>query len=147
MMERNFEQFRNNQDSPEVIPIVENDAVENEQEHYVHKFEVIKEALKMFGIEVTSEVSLRYPWVKDEMYHAAVNELKNGSTYALEYMLGEELLTKDDVVSRGIRAAAKDTATSLIHTLKNQQRAQAAKLFIDTGILSEEETLIASTVH
>ncbi len=55
---------------------------------YVSKFQHLKEDLgNLFNIEVTSEVSLSYPWVKDEMYEKVIEDFNAGKPFALDYML------------------------------------------------------------
>lgn len=125
------------------------DAVENtssapEAIEFVPKFAHIQEdLLYLFNIQVTSETSLQYPWVKDEMYTKAVEELKLGTPFALDYFFEEKLLTKDELRARGFYDL-KPYALTILKTFKGTRLTRAKDLFIDTGLLSEEETKIDS---
>ncbi len=107
---------------------------------FVPKFSHIQEdLLYLFNIQVTSETSLQYPWVKDEMYAKAVEELKLGTPFALDYFFEEKLLTRDELRERGFYEL-KPYALTILKTFKGPRLTRAKDLFIDTGLLSEEET-------
>jgi hypothetical protein len=107
---------------------------------FVPKFAHIQEdLLYLFNIQVTSETSLQYPWVKDEMYAKAVEELKLGTPFALDYFFEEKLLTRNELRERGFYEL-KPYALTILKTFKGTRLTRAKDLFIDTGLLSEEET-------
>ncbi len=107
---------------------------------YVSKFQHLKEDLEnLFNIEVTSETSLSYPWVKDEMYEKVIEDFNVGKPFALDYMFEEGLLTKEDLESRGIKNL-KRQALDILKTFKDPRLTTVRNLFINTGILTEEET-------
>lgn len=115
----------------------------SEAVEYVSKFEHLKEDLaNLFNIEVTSESSLKYPWVKDEMYYKVVEDFDEGKPFALDYMFEEGLLTKEDLKERNIQAM-KPQAINILRTFKGPLLVSAKKLFINTGILNEEEATTA----
>lgn len=106
---------------------------------YVPKFEHIKEDLKnLFQIEATSEASLAYPWVKDEMYTKIIEDFNAGKPFALDYLFKEGLLTKEDLISRGIQAN-KERALQILQSLRGPRLFSVKELFIDTGLLTQEE--------
>lgn len=127
--------------SPE-IPVSKQEVVETNLEtiEFVPKFKHIKEDLKnLFQIEVTSETSLRYPWVKDEIYNAVMQELQQGTPFAFDYMFEEKLLTKEDLQGRGVEEM-KPYAKTILTTFKPGPRLTRAKdLFVNAGILTQEE--------
>lgn len=107
---------------------------------YVSKFQHLKEDLEnLFNIEVTSETSLSYPWVKDEMYEKVLEDFGEGKPFALDYMFEEGLLTKKDLEERGIKNL-KQQALDILKTFKDPRLTTIRNLFINTGILTEEET-------
>lgn len=106
---------------------------------FVPKFEHLKEDLQnLFNIEVTSETSLSYPWVKDELYAKVVEDFTNHKPFALDYMYEEGLLTKEDLSARNIEGL-KPLAIETLQTLKGPRLIRAKNLCIETGILTEEE--------
>jgi hypothetical protein len=110
---------------------------------FVPRFSHIQEdLLYLFTINITSEASLNYPWVKDEMYDKVVEELKHGTPFALDYMFEEKLLTKEELFTRGIQEL-KPYAKTILATYKGTRLTRAKNLFIDCGLLTEEETRIA----
>ncbi len=134
---------------PEPTPLSESspDTVKNnitapEAIEFVPKFAHIQEdLLYLFNIQVTSETSLQYPWVKDEMYAKAVEELKLGTPFALDYFFEEKLLTHNELRERGFYGL-KPYALTILKTFKGTRLTRAKDLFIDIGLLSEEETKI-----
>lgn len=117
------------------------------------RFEQIKDDLAaMFTIEVTSEISLRYEWVKDEFYSKVVEGLMYDEYFALDYMANEELregeplLTKDDMVKRGIRSL-QDHAEKILHMYKEPRLKRIKELFIKSGLMTEEEIARTLTLH
>lgn len=109
-----------------------------ESEHYEPKFNQIKEDLhNLFNINVTSEISLQYPWVIDELYTAAVDELMKGTPWGFDYMVKENLLTKKQIVERGVTKEMKNRALDILENLKGPRFLRAKELFIETGILEE----------
>ena len=120
------------------IPVPENSSPEAIE--YVSKFEHLKEDLEnLFNIEVTSETSLSYPWVKDEMYAKVLEDFREGKPFALDYMFEEGLLTKEDLQERGVKDL-KQQALDILKTFKDPRLTTVRNLFINTGILTEEET-------
>ncbi len=106
---------------------------------FVPKFNHIQEdLLYLFNIQVTSETSLHYPFVKDEMYQKVVEELKLGTPFALDYMFEEKLLTKDELRAHGIQDL-KPYAKTILATYKGTRLTRAKDLFIDSGLLTEDE--------
>jgi hypothetical protein len=104
---------------------------------FVEKFKHIQEDLKfLFEIEVTSQTSLNYPWVKNELYAAVEKELKAGTPFALDYMFDEGLLTKEDLKERRIETL-KPYAETILATFKGTRLTRAKELFIETGIFTE----------
>ena len=117
-----------------VIPPAAQEAIE-----FVPKFKHIKEDLQnLFAIEVTSETSLSYPWVKDEFYAKVVEDFTHHKPFALDYMFEEGLLTKEDLAARNVREL-KQLAIETLQTLKGPRLINAKKLCVETGILTEEE--------
>lgn len=117
------------------------------------RFRQLKEDLAfMFNIEVTSEASLKYPWVKDELFSKVVAGLTNDEYFALDFMANEELhggeplLSKEDFIRRGIRSY-QDHARTILHKYKGQHLANVKQLFTLSGIMTEEEIVQALTLH
>lgn len=112
----------------------------NEVIEFVPKFNHIQEdLLYLFNINATSQSSLHYPFVKDEMYSKAIEELQLGTPFALDYMFEEKLLTKEDLQSRHIEAM-KPYAKTILATYKRGPRLTRAKdLFVDSGLLTRAE--------
>lgn len=117
------------------------------------RFEQIKDDLAaMFTIEVTSEASLHYEWVKDELYSKVVEGLMYDEYFALDYMANEELykgeplLTKDDMVKRGIRSL-QDHAEKILHMYKEPRLSRIKELFIKSGIMTNKEITHTLTHH
>jgi hypothetical protein len=110
-----------------------------EKTEYVEKFKYIKKDLEdLFQIEVTSYGSLTYPWVKDELYAKVIEDFNAGKPFALDYMVKEGLLTKEDLEARGIQSI-KPKALEALTLLKGPRFNDAKKLFVDAGLLTEEE--------
>lgn len=126
--------------SPEnFVPRPETEEISPEVHEFVPKFEHIKEDLgNLFNIEVTSETSLTYPWVKDELYQKVVEDFTAGKPFALDYMFEEGLLTKEDLEKRGIQDM-KPQALTIIKTIKGPRLTRIKDLFMSTGILTQEE--------
>lgn len=110
------------------------------------KFKQLQEDLfSMFEIKVTSENSLRYPWVKDEFYAKVVEGLANDEYFALDYMAneklhedGDSLLNQEDLLSRGIRTL-QDHGRIILHKYKEPRLSRIKELFITSGIFTELE--------
>lgn len=110
------------------------------------KFTQLQEDLLfMFEIKVTSETSLRYPWVKDEFYTKVVEGLTNDEYFALDYMVneklhgeGEPLLNQEDLLSRGIRTL-QNHGRNILHKYKEPRLSRVKELFIVSGIFTELE--------
>jgi hypothetical protein len=103
------------------------------------KFKYIKEDLEnLFNIEVTSYASLNYPWVKDELYAKVIEDFNEGKPFALDYMFKEGLLTQEDLRVRGIQSI-KPKALEAITLLKGPRFYEAKELFVNTGLLTEDE--------
>jgi hypothetical protein len=140
-----MEQFTNNdnrpEDSPEQVHPESGIATKQpEALEFVPKFTHLQEdLLYLFNIQITSEASLRYPWVKDEMYAKTIEELKLGTPFALDYFFEEKLLTKDELASRSFQEL-KPYAKTILEKYKGIRRTRAKDLFIDSGLLTEEET-------
>lgn len=104
---------------------------------YEPKFKQHQEDLQnLFGIEVTSLASMKYPWVIDEFYQAAVKELLLGTPFALDYLLDEKLLTKKDIEERGITEEMRDAAKKIVATYKGPRLVRAKSTLEESGILS-----------
>ena len=130
-------------------------ALDDEKERIIvePRFEQIRDDLvAMFNIEVTSEVSLRYEWVKDELYAKAVEGLMYDEYFALDYMASEKLqdeeplLTQEDFIKRGIRSL-QDHAATILHMYKEPRLTRIKELFIKSGIMTEEEINSAARGH
>ena len=105
---------------------------------YEPKFIHIKEDLEnLFQVKVTSEVSLRYPWVIDELYNAAIKELEQGTPFGLDYMIDEKLLTKEDIQERGITNEMRTNALAILEKYKGPRFTRAKEVFKESGILLE----------
>jgi hypothetical protein len=109
------------------------------------RFEQIKEDLQaLFTIHVTSETSLRYPWVKDEFYTKVVEGLHQGDYATLDYMIREplgnnsHLLTKEECLARGIQSLLPQ-ALQILGNYKEPRRTYIKNLFVEAGIMSEAE--------
>ncbi len=106
---------------------------------FVTHFKHIQEDLEhLFTLTVTSEMSLTYPWVKDEMYSKVVEELQLGTPFALDYMFEEKLLTKEELKTRGIQEL-KSYAKTILTIYKGTRLTRAKTLFLESGLLTEEE--------
>lgn len=115
---------------------------------FVPDFFLKQEVLKMFDIELeekdlNKDGSVRSPELKDKLYEALASELQKGSSYALEFILGEELLSQADLKERNIRQL-KETALTILNKLRGQQRAHDRNIFVSAGILTQEETTQSS---
>jgi hypothetical protein len=110
------------------------------------RFEQLKNDLSsMFTIEVTSETSLRYPWVKDELYSKILEGFEDNNYFALDYMVheklhenGEALLTKEDLIARGIRSH-QDRGRTILHRWLPPRRNYIEDLFLEAGMFTKEE--------
>lgn len=109
------------------------------------RWKQLKEDLAfMFNVEVTSEASLKYPWVKDELFSKVVEGLINDEYFALDFMANEELhngeplLSKEDFISRGIRSY-QDHARIILKKYKGQHLASVKQLFTLSGLMTEDE--------
>lgn len=113
---------------------------------YVTPHYLIEEILRSYGIEIkekdehTENIvgTIDDPMIKDQMYEAVVNELNNGSTYALEFMLEDKLLSHEDLIQRGVRNC-KEAAIKLLRTSTGVQRTRDKESFIASGILTPME--------
>jgi hypothetical protein len=106
---------------------------------YVSRFKVLQDDLKyMFDIIVPYENALLFPWVKDELYTKVIEGLQEGNYFSLDYMLEEGLLSRDDLLNRGIRDY-KDLAIAMIQKAKDKRRTRAKELVLQAGILSLDE--------
>ena len=116
------------------------------REEFVTDFDLKQEVLLMFGIHVKEKLphihditgTLEDPVIKDKMYDALVRELQSGSTYALDFMFNENLLSKTYLEKKGLRKL-KDVALHILQNTKGHQRTNDKDLFINTGILTQEE--------
>ena len=144
-MERFFNVQQGRQEPVEKNPQLEKSTTTDAPEkpealEFVPHFKHIQEdLLYLFTINITSEVSLNYPWVKDEMYGKAIEELQLGTPFALDYMFEEKLLTKEELHARGLQEL-KPYAKTILATYKGTRLTRAKNLFIDCGLLTEEET-------
>lgn len=133
-----------NPEGPEEVVI--HSPEENERDHFVSTFALLQEVLKIFDIEVrekrpddsTIEGTVEDPRIKDQMYDAVVRELHNGSTYALEFMLGEELLSRQDFQKHGAKNL-KDIACKILQESKGAIKNRDRDSFINSGILTPTE--------
>jgi len=128
--------------------LVVHDTQEDPQERdvYVPAFHIQQEALAMYGIQVKEyqegsfdrEGTLLDPTIKKKMYSSLLQELQAQNTHLLEFILGEKLLSKEELVAYGI-TSQKETALEILKTTKGQQRSRDKNTFIESGILSQEE--------
>jgi hypothetical protein len=140
--------FDNRPDAKEKTEATENNAEKLAEAIELElRFEQIQEDLRvMFGVTVTSEVSLRYPWVKDELYAKVVEGLEDNAYFALDYMVHEEvdpkiktgLLSRNDLIARGIRNY-QDKGRTILHTWKPPRRNYIEDLFLEAGMFTKEE--------
>lgn len=144
-MDRFLNPQQNQEETRETVLQPQNTDTESPSEkpeaiEFVPKFKHTQEdLLYLFNMQVTSETSLHYPFVKDELYQKAIEELKLGTPFALDYMFEEKLLTKDELKNRGIQEL-KPYAKTILATYKGTRLTRAKTLFIDCGLLTEEET-------
>ncbi len=107
---------------------------------FVPKFRHIQEDLLfLFNIEVTSETSLTYEWVKKELLDKAFEEIRLGTPFALDYMFEERLLSKEDT-RKGSIQDIQPYAKTILKTYKGPRLTRAKNLFLDTGIFNQKET-------
>ncbi|MBP6948570.1 MAG: hypothetical protein KBC41_00845 [Candidatus Pacebacteria bacterium] len=107
---------------------------------FVPKFRHIQEDLLfLFNIEVTSETSLTYEWVKKELLDKAFEEIRLGTPFALDYMFEEQLLSKEDI-RKGSIQDIQPYAKTILKTYKGPRLTRAKNLFLDTGIFNQKET-------
>lgn len=108
---------------------------------YVPKWKHIQEDLQyMFGIEIKSEDNLYEAETKNKLYESVLEDMRQGKPFALDYMFEEGLLTKEDLEKRGIKDL-KQQALNILKTFKDPRLTSIRNLFINTGILTEEESL------
>lgn len=101
------------------------------------KFKHIQEDLKyMFLIDVEDEHDLKSHTIKNKMYDVMIRELENGSHYALDYFIEENLLTENDIKEEDIPKLRSD-ASKILDTLKGPRLISAKNLFIKAGIISQ----------
>lgn len=132
-MEHNFQQSREKSPATHLPPAIE---------EFVPRFTHIQEDLSnLFNIEVTSEASLRYDWVKDEMYGAILEDLHYAKPFALDYMIEEELLTFEDLKQRGI-AEHKEVLKTIIDGVRGQTKVRLAKLYDDLFSPASPQTFL-----
>ncbi len=109
-------------------------------EEFVPKFTHTQEDLRyMFGIEVNNESDLSSPIIKKQMYTKAVSDFITGNPFSLEYFLEEELLSPKDILKEDI-PSLKQAATSMLASLRHlTRRIRSQELFVEAGILTQEE--------
>ena len=140
-----------NTEGPKNVVIHSPEAKEEESplaDEYEPKFNQIKEDLaSIFKIYVEDEVLLNNPYVKDEMYTKVKEGLEHNEYFALYCMMetklhkkGPSLLTKKDLLSRGIRSY-QNNARAILHRYENKgpRLKEVKKLFIDSGMFTEQE--------
>lgn len=128
-----------NKGTREAVPQAETSSQTPEAIEYVEKFKHIQEDLKnLFNIEVTSYASLNYPWVKDEFYAKVIEDITSGKPFALDYMFEEKLLSKDDMVERGIQNH-KPQVIEILKKIKGPIGRRMKDLIVNVGILTNEE--------
>lgn len=121
---------------PQIV-VTENSS--KEAIEYVPKFKHIQEDLQyMFEIKVENEDDLYSTKIKDKLYKNVREDIQQGKPFALDYMFEEGLLTKEDLEKRGIKDL-KQQALSILKTFKDPRLTSIRNLFINTGILTEEE--------
>ena len=140
---------RNNEDSKEVVHSPE-PATHKEPGavKYVPKIEHIQEDLaSFFQIYIENEAMLNNRYIKDEMYTKVKEGLEHNEYFALYCMMeiklhneGPSLLTKKDLISRGIRSY-QNNARAILHKYekKGPRLKEVKKLFIDSGMFTEQE--------
>lgn len=116
-----------------------------EQETYEPKWKHLEEDLKyMFGIEITSEEDLYSEETKKKMYDLMLKDMQEESPFSLDYFIEEGLLSKNDIKDEDIKTL-KPCALKILNNLRNITHKSTYKnLFIDLGILTQEE--VASAV-
>lgn len=106
---------------------------------YVNHFdELAKVTEKLFGVVIPSEEALHFALIKNELYGKVKEDLEENRYFALDFMIEEGLLTKKDLVMRGVRDL-QDHARIILRTYKASRFVQAKKLFILAGIFTEKE--------
>lgn len=112
---------------------------------YVEAFKEIQEDLKfMFAIHVENEDDLSSPLIKDKLYEKVIEDLNAGKPFALDYMVEEKLLSKDDIIGRGIQNY-KPQVIEILKKIKGPIGRRMKDLIVNVGILSEEEADSLST--
>lgn len=107
---------------------------------YIPKWKQVQDDLRyLFGITIESEQSLTTEETKVLLYKTACNGIMAGEYFSLDYMFEEGLLTKEDIQKQEV-SKLKPYALSILNNLRSiGQYNQAKNLFIDTGILTNEE--------
>jgi hypothetical protein len=107
---------------------------------YEPKFKHTQEDLKyMFGIDVLHEEDLYTEVIKKKMYDKAVTDFKLNNPFTLEYFFEENLLSPMDMKDED-RAELKRKAFDLLYSMRHiVRRTRSRDLFIQAGILTEEE--------
>jgi hypothetical protein len=110
---------------------------------YEPQFKQIQEDLKyMFTIDVESEEELHSQEVKAKLYTRAVEDLHQGNSFSLEHFAEYELITPSDIKPEDLKQLHID-ALAILQNLRSTARLSTAKkLFIELGILTEEETRV-----
>jgi hypothetical protein len=122
------------------------EASQEGSEEYVPRFKHIQEDLaSLFLISVEKEELLNNPFVKDELYRAVHDDLTLNRYFSLDYMVkeklhndGEPLLSKKDLLSRGIRLL-QNHGRIILHSYKQPELSRIKELFIISGMFTEKE--------
>jgi hypothetical protein len=110
---------------------------------YMSPFEIKEEILKLFGINVTKEDfdeygNIKNPTIKDQVYEALLEELEEGKSATLEFVITDKLLSKEDLQERGLEKL-KQPSLALLQKSKGQARSNEIKWCIESGILTQAE--------
>ncbi len=119
-----------------------------ETEEYEPKFKQHQEDLKhMFKIEVSDENELHSREVKEKMYDYAVNDLQQGRPFSLNYFINEKLLSSQDIKDKDL-PMLESYALKILEKLRSTAMLTETKnLFLDTGIVTEQDLKTVTTLH
>ncbi len=137
---RNSSAPESNKTSPQTTEVAQ------EVHEYIPSYELAIEILKIIGVNaeendftvVEGEYFLSNNEIKSKVFNEIISELGTFQTSYLEFALHNNLLTRREISTK--KDQLREYAIAILQQKKNQERHKEASLFIEAGILSEQET-------
>lgn len=120
--------------TPEVIEVI------------ASPFAIKQEVLRIFNIEATEDdfersgdtYILQNQEIKNRVHEEIIKGLREGNSANLEFAFHDGLLSKSEITYKN-STEIKELAIAILLQTKDQRRASEKRLFVDSGILTEEE--------